>query len=113
MVGSITDGRTYSTKDITSVECAMLIDRLDNRLSGSLRKMRAKAINIAKDIGLIASTGTEKIDWGPLNKWTNGKWGKAFWALDYDELRNCVTALENWRDQDIIKMVNELLNPQQ
>ena len=116
LVNSFTDGRTSSTRDMTMVECQALINYLESRLQESVKKMRAKAINIALDIGLLrphpnppSKDKPYVASWEPINKWTMTKWKEPFYRLDNEQLRNCVTALENWRDGETKKMVNEIL----
>lgn len=116
LVNSFTDGRTSSTKEMTMVECQALINFLGNQLEESVKKMRAKAINIALDIGLLKphpnppQTGRAYVaSWEPMNKWTMAKWKQPFYKLSNEQLRNCVTALENWRDGETQKMVKEIL----
>lgn len=122
LVGSFTDGRTCSSAEMTIVECEALIDHLQRQFDGSTKKMRAKAINIALDIGLIKkerintvsvtgsilNTSDKIVDWEPLNKWTGRNWKQPFYKLDYDQLRKCITALENWRDGKTDKMIKTL-----
>ena len=123
LVGSFTDGRTSSSAEMTIVECEALINYLQTQFDGSIKKMRAKAINIALDIGLIKKeqintissvTGCtlnisyKIVDWEPLNKWTGRNWKQPFYKLDYDQLRKCITALENWRDGKTDKMIKSL-----
>lgn len=121
LVGSFTDGRVVSSKDMTVVECQALIEHLQRQYDGSIKKMRAKAINIALDIGVLKphplppplQGGGEKKayveSWEPMNKWTLGKWKQPFYKLDYDQLRNCITALERWRDGETDKALKEIL----
>lgn len=109
LVGSFTDGRTYSSKELTVVECHALIGYLQERYDGSIKKMRAKAINIALDLGIIVKEADKVVSWEPLNKWTTANWKQPFYKLDYDQLRNCITALENWRSGKTKKMVKQLI----
>lgn len=113
LVGSFSDGRTASSKDLTVVECQALIEYLQKQFDDSIRKMRAKAINIALDIGIVKPhpiQGKGYVDnWTPMNKWTISKWKQPFYKLDYDQLRNCITALEKWRDGETQKELKEIL----
>ena len=113
LVGSFTDGRSSSSKDLTVVECQALIEYLQKRFDDSMRKMRAKAINIALDIGVLKPHPIKGMgyveNWTPINKWTLSKWKQPFYKLDYDQLRNCITALESWRDAETKKELKEIL----
>lgn len=109
LVNSFTDSRSSSSKDLTVVECHALIEHLQKRYDDSMRKMRAKAINIALDIGVISKVGDKIVDWEPLNKWTVAKWKQPFYKLSYDQCRSCITALENWRDGKTKDLLKDLL----
>lgn len=97
LVKAFTNGRSYSSKDLTFAEADLLIKYLESQVDGSIKKMRSKIINIAKDIGL---TKGGEVDWERLNNFLIKKFKKPLNQLTRDELPNAVTAMEKWRSSN-------------
>lgn len=109
LVKTFTNGRSTSSKDLTFAEANLLIKYLDNQVVESIKKMRSKIINIARDIGLTvggqqsAVDGQPLVDWERLNVFLVKKFKKPLHQLTRDELPNAVTAMEKWRDSNLKK----------
>lgn len=100
LVKTFTNGRAVSSKDLSFMEADLLIKYLDSEVVGSIKKMRSKIINIAKDIGL---TKGEAVDWERLNVFLVKKFKKKLHELRRDELPKAVTAMEKWREGNLKK----------
>lgn len=110
LVKAFTNGRSYSSKDLTYAEADLLIKYLDNTVVESIKKMRSKIINIAKDIGLVKphpnppqQGGNVEVDWERLNKFLIGKFKQPLHLIPKDVLPKAVTAMEKWRDGNLKK----------
>lgn len=91
---------TGSTSDLNDAQARLMISYLQSVKGDSIKKMRSKIINIAKDIGL---TKNGEIDWQALNNFLNKKFKKPLHQLTRQELPNAVTAMEKWRDTNMKK----------
>lgn len=100
LVKAFTNGRSTSSKDLTFAEADLLIKYLDNQQNGSIKKMRSKIINIAKDIGLVKGN---ELDWERLNKFLIDKFKQPLHQIPKDVLPKAVTAMEKWRDGNLKK----------
>ncbi|MFC5408032.1 hypothetical protein ACFPMF_01835 [Larkinella bovis] len=108
LVKAFTGGRETSSSKMTIDEMAALIDHLEGENQASIKRMRSKIINIAKDI--FAVPDMTQRHWDALNKFLTSKFKAPLHMLKYEQLRNAVTSLERWRDSETKKMLNELLN---
>lgn len=104
-------GRVSSSKDLTAHEMQSAIERLSGDHDSRIAKMRAKARAIAQDLGILKMVDG-KTDYTALNTFIM----KTFkvpnlFKLEYAQLRDCITALEKWRDGKTNKMINNCLNP--
>ena len=99
--------RPESSTELTDTQLLQAIKALETRINDSLKRMRAKAINLARDHNLVVGI-SPNIDWTGLNNFTQKTWKKPFYQLSYDELRHCITALEKWQNHNYSKALNEI-----
>ena len=112
LVTVITGGRTTHSSEMTYDEMELAISRLQDAQTGSEKKMRAKIINIGRDIfGLVPKDEWQQEHYDALNKFLVKTCKKPLHKLLYKELIVGVTAMERWRDSAMKTMVNDLLNP--
>ncbi|WP_338875685.1 hypothetical protein WBJ53_08665 [Spirosoma sp. SC4-14] len=98
LVLTYTQGRSESSKDMSKEEMAEAIKHLEGLEMASIRKMRAKIINIAKDIFRVADM--MQADWDNLNVFLTKKFKGKLNELDYETLRKAVTAMEKWKQSE-------------
>lgn len=111
LVKHFTGGRETSSTGMTVDEMANAIAYLDDEQTGSIKRMRAKIINIARDIfGLDPRAQFQQAHYDALNKFLRKKFKEPLHKLQYEPLRNAVTAMEKWRESDMKTMLNSLLN---
>ena len=104
-------GRVTSSKDLTAHEMQKACERLAGTYDSSLARMQAKARAIASDIGILYPDG-DKLNYTALNSFIESKFKvKSLFQLSRDQLRDCITALERWRDGKTKKMINTSLPP--
>ncbi|MGA0556560.1 hypothetical protein ACO2Q8_07915 [Larkinella sp. VNQ87] len=108
LVKEFTNGRETSSARMSSDEMDALIKHLEGENQTSIKRMRSKIINIAKDI--FAVSDMDQRHWDALNKFLVGKYKAQLHKLNNEQLRNAVTSLEKWRESETKKMVNDLLN---
>jgi phosphosulfolactate synthase (CoM biosynthesis protein A) len=110
LVSQVSAGRATSSKDLTAHEMQTAIDMLSGNYDSRVAKMQAKVRAIAQDLGLLKIVG-EKADYTALNTFIERTFkAPNLFKLDYNQLRDCITALERWRDGKTKKMVNNCLN---
>ena len=111
LVKVITNGRTDSSADMTYDEMALAIERLDSEQLSSVKRMRAKIIQIARDIfGLKPTDQWGQVHYDNLNTFLLKKFGTRLHKLNYQQLIDAVTAMEAWRDYETKKLVKQALN---
>lgn len=98
LVLTYTQGRSDSSADMTYQEMNEAIKHLEGLEMASIRKMRAKIINIAKDIFCVADM--MQADWDNLNVFLTKKFKGKLNELDYETLRKAVTAMEKWKKSE-------------
>lgn len=108
IVRQVSYGLKESTKDLTDNQLFDAIRLLENRQHDSIKRMRAKAINLARELDLVKGEAPN-IDWTGLNNFTEKTFKKPFYELDQKQLRDCITALEKWQNQNHVKAVKALL----
>jgi hypothetical protein len=108
LVNAFTGGREMSSAKMTMDEMDALIKHLEGEDQASIKRMRSKIINIAKDIFAVSDL-TQK-DWDALNTFLVNKFKTPLHMMKNEQLRNAVTAMEKWRGSETKKMVKELLN---
>lgn len=110
LVRMVTGGRTGSSAEMTVAEMQLAIERLADAQVGSIKKMRAKIINIARDIfGLADGDVWGQGHYDRLNVFLVDKFKVPLHRLPYEQLRNAVTAMEAWRDWARLKAAKEAL----
>jgi hypothetical protein len=90
-------GRVESSAEMSTIEMSKAIKALEVKSEDQLKRMRAKALNVARALGLI--TGEKpKIDYSKLNAWIAKHYHKAYFyeVTDTAELSKVITGLENW-----------------
>lgn len=111
LVKVVTGGRTASSAQMTAAEMQLAIDRLQDDQDGSVKRMRAKIIHIARDIfGMSDREVWEQVHYDRLNTFLLKKFHCQLHKLRYEQLVDAVTAMEKWRDSELKKMLNGLLN---
>ncbi|WP_080058954.1 hypothetical protein [Spirosoma aerolatum] len=104
-------GRVSSSADMTVEEMALAIQILDSEQTASLKKMRAKIINIARDIfDLKPKDDWKQEHYDRLNKFLIKKFKAPLHKLLYRQLIDACTAMESWHSSAMKKIVNDLLN---
>ena len=109
IVHQASNGEFTSSRDLTNAQLLEAIKLLEGDLNTSVKKMRAKAINRAKDLGILPQTVNLPEHWNGLNTFCQNTFKKPFYELTYDELRDCITGLENWQKTRQDKAIKELL----
>lgn len=108
VVLKFSDGRVCSSADMTAFEMAKAIKHLEDILNDSMNRMRTKAVNIAREIGVIKQKAG-LWDYAPLNQWIEKHYGvRTIFLLNYDELAKAVTGLEQWQAYEKRKKVKQL-----
>lgn len=110
IVHQASDGEFTSTSDLNNTQLANAIKLLESDIETSIKKMRAKAINKAKELGILPDNITKNDDWKGLNTFCQSTFKKPFYSLQYDDLRNCITGLQNWQSTRQNKAIKELLS---
>ena len=105
LVLTYTQGRSDSSADMTYQEMAEAIKHLEGLEMASIRKMRAKIINIAKDIFCVSDM--MQTDWDNLNVFLTKKFKGKLNELNYETLRKAVTAMERWKKSEDKKRANQ------
>lgn len=108
IVREISEGHFTSAKLLSDDQLKEAISMLENGNQVSLKKMRAKAINLARDLKLVTGYHMQ-INWDGLNNFCQKTFKTAFYNLSYDQLRHCITALEKWETNNTKKAINALL----
>lgn len=99
IVRTHSDGRCESSSDLSKIEMAKAIKFLEGKSEDQLKRMRAKALNLARSLGLV--TGEKpKIDFSKLNAWIAKHYHTAYFyeVTDTAELSKVITGLENWKN---------------
>lgn len=92
-------GRVESSSELSKIEMSKAIKFLEGKSEEQLKRMRAKALNLARALGLV--TGEKpKIDFSKLNTWIATHCHKAYFyeVIDTAELSKVITGLENWNN---------------
>jgi hypothetical protein len=110
IVHQASNGECTSTSELNNDQLADAIRLLEIDVETSIKKMRAKAINKAKELGIIPDQIKKNEDWKGLNTFCQHTFKKPFYALQYDDLRNCITGLEKWQSGRQDKALKELLS---
>lgn len=110
IVHQVSGGRYTSSRDLSDTQLLDAIKVLDGLRNQSIKKMRAKAINKAKELGILPDEIYIPADWKGLNTFCQNTFQKNFNQLTFDELRNCITGLENWQDNRRSRAIKELLS---
>lgn len=110
VVSQVSNGRETSSSKLSNIELAEAIRLLNSRRQESLKRMRAKAINLAKDCGFLPDRIISTENWKGLNTWCEKTFKKPFYKLDYNELRNCVTGLERVLDSKQNQQIKSALS---
>ena len=110
IVHQVSGGLYTSSRDLSDAQLQDAIKVLDGLRNQSIKKMRAKAINKAKELGILPDEIYIPADWKGLNTFCQKTFQKNFNQLTFDELRNCITGLENWQDNRRSKAIKELLS---
>jgi hypothetical protein len=97
IVFQVSNGDQTSSSMLTNAQLEEAIRLLESDIDQSIKKMRAKAINKAKELGILPKAILTNEDWAGLNTFSQKTFKKPFYALQYDDLRNCITGLENWQ----------------
>lgn len=110
LVRTITNGRTTSSSQMTVDEMRVAIKRLQDDQDASLKRMRAKIINIAKDIFGLGNRDWEQKHYDALNAFLIKTFKVPLHRLTYTQTVDAVTAMEKWRESDMKKMLNSILH---
>lgn len=110
IVNQVSAGLYTSSRDLSDSQLLEAINLLDSMRDKSIKKMRAKAINKAKELGILPDEIYVAADWNGLNTFCQNTFKKNFNQLSFDDLRNCITGLENWQDNRRSKAIKELLS---
>ncbi|MFC0182551.1 hypothetical protein [Pseudarcicella hirudinis] len=95
MVLHYSGGVTEHSSELTESQMAALIAELQDGIQKSLNRMRTKINQIARGMGLIQGN-----DFSRLNKFVQKTFKvETIFKLPADDLRNCITALERWKQQ--------------
>lgn len=109
IVHQVSNGQFTSARYLNENQLREAIFLLEKDRKKSIKKMRAKAINKAKELNLLPKEISTPEDWKGLNNFCQKTFKKPFPFLDFDELRHCITALENWQNYKIDKSIKSLL----
>lgn len=110
IVHQVSNGEFTSSRDLSNAQILEAIKLLENDRQSSVKKMRAKAINKAKELNILPEKILTSEDWKGLNTFCQNTFKKPFYQLSYDELRNCITGLESWQNSRQNKALKELLS---
>lgn len=110
IVNQASNGEFTSSRDLSNSQLLEAIKLLEGDQNKSIQRMRAKAINLAKELGILPKEVKLPEHWKGLNTFTEKTFKKPFPKLSYDELRNCITGLENWQKNRHDKAIKELLS---
>lgn len=110
IVNQVSCGRCLSSKDLTAKELATAIELLNQDREAAIKRMRAKAINLAKALNFLPEKIKSNEDWKGLNTWCNHTFKTPFYRLDYYQLVNCITGLENIEKERLNKSIKNLLS---
>ena len=106
----VSNGRTDASSELKVEEMDQAIAMLEGQVVGSVKKMRAKVINVARDIfGMVPRDESGQQQYDALNAFLISKFKKPLHHLDYRTLVDAVTAVEKWRDSETKKMVKALI----
>ncbi len=95
-----TDYRTDTSAEMSEAEAAALVATLEGQIRVSMERMRTKAVATARRLGLVKRTPEGRETFAALNAWVLKYWKAAsLFQLDYETLRQALTALENWEKQ--------------
>lgn len=93
IVMEVSGGRTKSSAQLSRIEMAKAIKILEGKSEESRKKRMAKAINLAKDIGMVKDK-----DFTGLNSFGKRMFGKdKFYELTDKEISSAIIGLENMK----------------
>jgi hypothetical protein len=93
IVMEVSGGRTKSSAELSRIEMAKAIKILQGKSEESRKKRMAKAINLAKDLGMVKDK-----DFTGLNSFGKRMFGKdKFYELTDKEISSAIIGLENMK----------------
>lgn len=100
LIEEVSNGRVTSSKDLNRIEMAKAIQALDNQknetLAISRKKMMAKAINLARELGMVTGEGSH-VNFDGLNALGNRMYKvEKFNGLTNEQIQNVITGLQNF-----------------
>ncbi|MGX7686791.1 phage protein GemA/Gp16 family protein [Flectobacillus roseus] len=99
IVMEVSGGRTKSSADLSRIEMAKAIKILQGKSEESRKKRMAKAINLAKDLGMVKDK-----DFTGLNSFGKRMFGKdKFYELTDKEISSAIIGLENMKKEKDLK----------
>lgn len=94
LVSNVSEGRTTSSKQLTRIEMAKAIKHLEGEQTESRQKRMAKALSIARDLGMVVGIGKE-VNFDGLNTFGKKMFSKEkFYELSNDEISKIIIGLE-------------------
>lgn len=109
IVSQVSKGRETSSANLTEAEMLEAIEILSGNDISRTKRMQAKARAVASNIGLITIKNGVS-DYTALNTFILKKFKvDNLFKLDDTDLRNCITALENWRSGITKKFVKSAI----
>ena len=99
LIEEVSNGRVTSSKDLSRIEMAKAIQTLDTQknetLATSRKKMMAKAINLARELGMVTGEGSQ-VNFDGLNALGNRMYKvEKFFGLTNEQIQNVITGLMN------------------
>lgn len=99
IVIEVSGGRTKSSAELSRIEMAKAIKILQGKSEESRKKRMAKAINLAKDLGMVKDK-----DFTGLNSFGKRMFGKdKFYELTDKEISSAIIGLENMKKEKDLK----------
>ena len=99
IVMEVSGGRTKSSAELSRIEMAKAIKILQGKSEESRKKRMAKAINLAKDLGMVKDK-----DFTGLNSFGKRMFGKdKFYELTDKEISSAIIGLENMKKEKDLK----------
>ena len=112
LVYLVSGERTRSSAELSMAEMATAIKRLEAGNQASMKKMKAKIYNIARDIfGMKGTDAWGQKHYDAVDTFMLSKFKTRVCFLTYEHLPDAVTAMEAWRKTATKKLVKTLLNP--
>lgn len=108
IVRQASNNKCESSADLTDSQLREAVKLLEGRQNDSIKRMRAKAINLARDLNLVTGEAPN-IDWTGLNNFTQKSFKQPFYELSYQRLIDCITALEKWQNYNQNKALKNLI----